>query len=147
MNQNVDVRDSYIHGLDMVGHADGIQLAGHFENGQIVDGAKNITIEHNTIFSHTDQGTTDPDQFGTSAIISNHGGDTNVLIQDNLMAGGAYTLYCDQNAPGANYRVLDNHFTTRFKPTVGYFGISVECSDETQSGNVIDETGQPLHLD
>jgi hypothetical protein len=147
LNQNVDIRDSYIHGQDLVGHPDGIQFgSGHFENGQIVDGVKHVTILHNTIFGHSDQGTSEESEFGTSAIISNPAGDTDVLIQDNLMAGGAYALYCDGNGPATNYRVLDNHFTTRFKPSVGYFGISVGCSDETQSGNVIDETGQPIHL-
>jgi hypothetical protein len=114
---------------------------GHFEDGQVVPGSRNLTIVHNTIF-----GTGDDGGFGTSAIISNKSGDTNVLIQNNLMAGGAYTLYCE-GAKGSNYRVLDNHFSTRFKSSVGYFGISSECSDETQSGNVIDETGRPVHLD
>jgi hypothetical protein len=142
MNQNMDVRDSYIHGLALGGHEDGIQFAyGHYENGEIVNAARNLTIVHNTIF-----GTSDSGGFGTSAIISNKGGDTNVLIQDNLMGGGAYTLYCEGDGPGINYRVLDNHFTTRFAPSVGFFGISTDCDDEVQSGNVIDETGAPVHL-
>lgn len=63
------------------------------------------------------------------------------------MAGGAYTLYCDRDATGTSYRVIDNHFTARFKSTVGFYGISTDCSDETQSGNVIHETGRPLQLD
>jgi len=142
MNQNFDVRDSYIHGLVLGGHEDGMQFAyGHYENGQIVSASRNLTIMHNTIF-----GTSDSGGFGTSAIISNKGGDTNVLIQNNLMAGGAYTIYCEQGAKGTNYRVLDNHFTTRFKSSVGYYGISTDCGDETQSGNVIEETGQPVRL-
>jgi len=143
MNQNIDVRDSYIHGLALGGHEDGMQFAsGHFENGQIVKASRNLTIVHNTIFGTSDEG-----GFGTSAIISNPGGDTDVLIQDNLMAGGAYTIYCEGGGKGINYRVLDNHFTTRFKSSVGYFGASTECDDETQSGNVIHETGKPIHLD
>jgi hypothetical protein len=142
MNQNIDVRDSYIHGLALGGHEDGMQFAsGHFENGQIVKASRNLTIVHNTIFGTSDEG-----GFGTSAIISNPGGDTDVLIQDNLMAGGAYTIYCEGGGKGINYRVLDNHFTTRFKSSVGYFGASTECDDETQSGNVIHETGKPIHL-
>jgi len=141
MNQNFDVRDSYIHGLALGGHEDGMQFAyGHYENGQIVSAARNLTIVHNTIF-----GTSDDGGFGTSAIISNKSGDRDVLIQDNLMAGGAYTIYCE-GATGINYRVLDNHFTTRFKESIGYFGVSTNCDDETQSGNVIHETGQPIHL-
>jgi hypothetical protein len=142
MNQNFDVRDSYIHGLALGGHEDGMQFAsGHFEGGQIVSASRNLTIVHNTIF-----GTSDSGGFGTSAIISNKGGDRDVLIQGNLMAGGAYTIYCEQGAKGTNYRVLDNRFTTRFKSSVGYYGMSTDCGDETQSGNVIHETGQPVHL-
>jgi hypothetical protein len=143
MNQNMDVRDSYIHGLPLVGHDDGMQFAyGHFEDGKIVDGSKDLTIVHNTIFSTNEQGT----GFGTSAIISNKGGDTNVLIKDNLLAGGAYTIYCEGGGKGTDYRVLDNHFSTRFKASIGYYGVSAECGDETQSGNVVAETGRPLHL-
>jgi hypothetical protein len=30
---------------------------------------------------------------------------------------------------------------------VGFFGPSTDCADETQSGKVYDETGQPLKLE
>jgi hypothetical protein len=98
---------------------------------------------HNTIF-----GVRDADGvFGTSAIISNPNHiDTNVLIQNNLLAGGGYTIYCAGDGPGNNYRILDNHFSTRFKASIGFYGVSTECADETQSGNVIHETGAPLFL-
>jgi hypothetical protein len=84
--------------------------------------------------------------FGTSAIISNRGTDRNVLIQNNLLAGGAFTLYCEQGARGNNYRVLDNHFSRKFGSKGGFYGPSTDCSDETQSGNVWHETGQPMSL-
>ena len=98
-----------------------------------------MTIRHNTIYGMGADGS-----FGTSAIISNPGGDTNVLIENNLLAGGAYTLYCEQGAKGVNYRVLNNHFSQRFSSKVGYYGPTTDCSDETQSGNVYHETGRPL---
>jgi hypothetical protein len=145
INQNVTVEDSYIHDLynENDAHTDGFQLAdGHFENGQSIPGTRNVTFRHNTIYGMGADGS-----FGTSAIISNSGGDTNILIENNLMAGGAYTLYCEQNATGINYRVINNHFSRKFGPKVGFFGASTECSDETQSGNVIHETGQPITLD
>jgi hypothetical protein len=147
MNQNIDVEDSYIHGLAIVGHDDGIQFAyGHFENGHEVDGARNLRIVHNTIFGHDDSLSSADGSFGTSAIIGNTARADDVLIQGNLMAGGAYTIYC-LAGPSTNYRVLDNHFSTRYKPSVGFYGPSAECFDDTQSGNVIDETGEPIHLD
>jgi len=69
-----------------------------------------------------------------------------VLIEGNLLGGGTYTLYCEQHAKGSNYRVINNQFTRRFRTSVGYYGASTECSDETQSGNVLHETGRSLRL-
>jgi hypothetical protein len=47
--------------------------------------------------------------------------------------------------PGSNYRVIDNHLTTRFFPKVGFYNIwywdPSEDGDVTRSGNVIHETG------
>jgi hypothetical protein len=151
MNQAIVIEDSYIHDLASVGadpHEDGLQLAwGHIENGRVVDGARNLKLVHNTIYGINANGS-----FGTSAIISNggnagNGRDSDILIQNNLLAGGAFTLYCDQGGiAGNNFRVLGNHFSRKFKTTVGFYGTSDSCSDETQSGNVIHETGQPLLL-
>jgi RTX calcium-binding nonapeptide repeat (4 copies) len=144
INQNITIQDSYIHDLYNSGsaHTDGAQLAsGHYESGRLVAGSRNVTFLHNTIYGVGADGS-----FGTSAIISNKGGDRDVLIQNNLLAGGAVALYCEQGATGTNYRVLDNHFSRRFGPKVGYYDISTDCSDEVQSGNVIHETGQPLKL-
>jgi hypothetical protein len=145
VDAELTVEDSYIHDLynSAAAHTDGIQLAsGHYVGGQVVPGALNVTIEHNTIYGVGADGS-----FGTSAIISNSGGDTNILIQGNLLAGGAFTLYCEQGTRGTNYRVIGNHFSRRFGPKVGAYGPSTDCSDETQSGNVYHESGQPAHLD
>jgi len=144
INQNLMIQDSYIHDLYNSGsaHTDGAQMAaGHYENGQLVAGSRNVTFLHNTIYGMGADGS-----FGTSAIISNRGADRDILIQNNLMAGGAVAIYCEQGATGTNYRVLDNHFSTRFGPKVGFYGVSTDCSDEVQSGNVYHETGQPVRL-
>jgi hypothetical protein len=144
INQSVTIQDSYVHDLynSASAHTDGFQFAfGHLENGSVVAGSLNVTIDHNTIYGMGADGS-----FGTSAIISNRGADKNVLIQNNLLAGGAVALYCEQGARGTNYRVLNNAFTRRFSPKVGYYDISTDCSDETQSGNYIYETGEPVTL-
>ena len=144
MNQNITVEDSYIHDLynSAEAHTDGIQLAygGHLVNGAPVQGALNITIRHNTIYGVGADGS-----LGTSAIISN-GGDTNILIQDNLLAGGAYALYCDGGTAAKNYRVIGNHFSRKFSPKVGAYGPSNGCANVVQSDNVYQETGAPLPL-
>jgi len=145
VNQNVILEDSYIHDLfnTSASHTDGIQFANfRLVANQWVSGAANVVIRHNTIYSVGVDGS-----LGTSAIISNPRNDTNILIERNLLAGGAYTLYCDRPGAGINYRVIGNHFSTRFSPKVGAFGPSDGCADEVLSGNVIHETGDPVRLD
>jgi hypothetical protein len=164
LTANVDMRDSFLeHLIDLGGteaHEDGIQFGcGHYDPAATVGcapgygpGALNITLVHNTIFGMNGDGS-----FGTSGIITNPNGiDTNILIQDNLLAGGGYTLYCTAGKPpenpidlpmtAHNFRVIGNHFSTRYSPNVGFFGPSTNCDDEIQSGNVIHETGAPLSL-
>jgi hypothetical protein len=140
VNQYMIIEDNYIHDLydDAVAHTDGIQFAtGHFINGnQLVSGASNVTITHNSILVH-----------GTSAIITGRSGtDENVLIQSNLFAGGAFTLYCEQlGTKGINYRVINNHFSTMFYPKVGAYGPWTDCENEdVVTGNVYHESGLPV---
>ena len=86
--------------------------------------------------------------FGTSSIISNTSGDQNVVIDSNLFAGGAYSLDCPRDVKGVNYLVWNNHFSTRFKLTVGAFGPSDGLRvTRRKSGNVYHETGRPVNLE
>jgi hypothetical protein len=145
LNQAVTIADSYIHDLWNGGdaHLDGIQLASaHLVGSEWVKGALDITIRHNTIYGVGADGS-----LGTSAIISNPVGDENILIENNLLAGGAVALYCDYEGTATNYRVIDNRFSRRFSSKVGAYGPSTGCSDETLSGNVYHETGLPVRLD
>jgi hypothetical protein len=144
LNQHVLIEDSYIHDLYNGGeaHMDGIQFASRLVDGKFVKGVLDVTIRHNTIYGIGPDGS-----FGTSAIITNTGGDTDVLIENNLLAGGAYALYCEQGVKGTDYVVRDNHFSTRFGPKVGHYGPSTDCDDEIQSGNVHHETGRRLRLE
>ena len=90
-NKDFLVEDSYIHspynGNDA--HSDGAQFNG-----------TNITFRHNTILF----------PLGTSAIISHPNLNRDILIENNLLGGGAYTLYCPDNdveLPGDRQHVLD----------------------------------------
>jgi hypothetical protein len=126
INGSVTVRDSYIHDLHQGGgaHTDGIQLAG----------GSDITIEHNTIF----------DNNGTSAIISHPTDNSDVLVASNLLAGGAYTLYCPRER-SRNFRVVANRIATLFYPKGGAYGPWIDCADEAEvRDNVWDDTLKPL---
>ena len=144
-NQNVLIEDSYIHDMynSAEAHTDGVQFgSGHWNGSSYVCCARNITIRHNTIYGMGADGS-----FGTSAIITNNPGtDENILIENNLLAGGAYALYCNSPGAGVNYRLINNRFSTRFKATVGFYGPLTDCRDETQSGSVYHETGKPVRL-
>jgi hypothetical protein len=153
MNQSIDVRDSYIHGLPIVGHDDGFQMAlGHFENHQVVSGVRNLNIVHNTVYGHNEDFSATKSQesdFGTSAIISNTDSATNILIQYNLFAGGGYTVYCSDRGI-SNYKLLDNRFSNIFTQSIGFYGPTASCSTaglttkgpgETTTGNVYNEDG------
>jgi hypothetical protein len=149
LDMDIDIEDSFVHDLwhSTESHSDDIQFGwGHYissTNPTLVQGTLNVTIKHNTLLAHDFDGSDDTN----SSIITDPQGDTNTLIQSNLMAGGTYTLYCERNGAGSNFRVIDNHFSTMYFPKVGYYGPSTDCADEVQSGNVIHETGAALSLD
>jgi hypothetical protein len=130
----VTVEDSYIH--DLIAYDSATDP--HTDGAQITPSGSNIVLNHNTIYAGD----------GTSAIISPNVADgvvSNVLVKDNLMAGGAYTLYCQQDGPGDNYRVVNNHFSTVFYPNVALYAAWTECKDEAQvTGNVFHETGRAV---
>jgi hypothetical protein len=127
MDADATVADSFIHAmyLGTGGHTDGIQ---------VFSGASNIGILHNTIFNEDDG--------GTSAVISDSNNLTNINIQGNLMAGGAFTLYCPTKMSGA---VTNNRISKLFKPKGGEYGPWIHCElASPRTGNVWDETGVTL---
>ncbi len=136
INDSFTVEDCYIHdiftpeGLDW--HSDGIQAGG----GTI----SNITIRHNTILLTGDE---------TGCVNINGGNDSatanvrNILVEDNLIGGGGYTMYTGSHGELSNYRVINNKFTTSMHPKVGYYNIWYEFKHNPEkSGNTIFETGE-----
>jgi hypothetical protein len=126
VDSNISVYDSYIHDLRNtdVGHTDGIQLAVGLH----------IVIQHNTIYNPG----------GTSAIISHPTANSDVLIANNLLAGGAYTLYCPRDS-SVNFRVVDNRFGRQYSAKGGAYGPWDSCQKVAeQHGNVWDDTLAPV---
>jgi len=126
IDNTMTVQDSYIHDLNetATAHTDGIQLAG----------GAHITITHNTIFNPG----------GTSAVISHPSANSDVLVSSNLLAGGAYTLYCPRDS-STNFRVINNRFSTMFSPKSGAYGPWTDCEKAAVvTGNVWDANLQAL---
>ena len=106
VNQNAVIEDNYVHDLYNSGssHSDGLQFGtGHWNGSGYVCGSgcvNNVTIRHNTIYGMGADGS-----FGTSAIIDHSfGSNTNILIDSNLLAGGAVALYCSIGFTGHELR-------------------------------------------
>ena len=99
----------------------------HFDGLQ-TNGASDATIRHNTVRNPCSQ---------TSAIAL-FGTVRDVTIEDNLVAGGGYSLYC--GSPGAtNVVVSGNRFAGTWYPKSGYFGRMAHCeSGVVLAGNVWD---------
>jgi hypothetical protein len=128
IHDNVTVRDSWVHNLFATAES-------HTDGAQLNDGAHDVVFDHNSIDPLTD---------ATSAIISPRasvGGASNVLVQNNLLGGGSYALYCVQDGAGTNYRVIGNHFRRD-----SAYGPWTDCQDEAVvSGNVWDDNNAPLN--
>ena len=114
VGNNVTVQDSYIHDMAVIGdsHNDGLQSLG----------TNSLTIKHNTIILKGS---------ATSAIIlSTNNADSmkNIVIDGNLMGGGAFTVYggyqsgTDSMSKVGNIKITNNKFTTQIFPKGGAFG-------------------------
>jgi hypothetical protein len=126
IDTDVVVEDSYIHDLfnDPGSSPNGIQFAI----------GRNVTVNHNTIYANS----------GNSAISTHPTTTANVVISNNLLAGGSYALYCPRES-SSNVRVVDNQFSRKFYPTVGAYGPWTHCEKVAdRRGNIYAETRQGL---
>jgi len=113
LGDNVTVQDSWIHDLVVTSasHNDGMQSLG----------ADNVLIRHNTVVIAGN---------ATSAILlsTGSGAQRNIRIEDNLVGGGAFTIYggydrnVDQLSRVSNIAITGNHITTVVYPRGGYYG-------------------------
>lgn len=124
------IQGNYIHDLGYTCPG-GDPDCGHFNGIQLASGSGPLmTIQNNTILV--------PPAYTDAIMLANDGGaQTNRTITDNLLAGGAYTLYAAgwRGAPATNIKVTGNHFSTRYFPNGGYYG-AVANWFPVQAGNV-----------
>lgn len=108
----------------------------HFDGFQ-TDGSSNIKINHNTVYQRCPQ---------TSNILLNGATATNIVVNDNLLSGGGYTIYC----PGPNNSgvvISNNRISRLYYPNGGFYGPTAYCENIPQAnlfGNVWDDTGASL---
>jgi hypothetical protein len=132
MDVNSSVVDSVLSARDgaPTSHGDGIQS----------QGGNNVVIRHNTLLV---QGGSDSI---TSAIITNSTENNGWLVEDNLMGGGGYTLYCPEQ--GTNFTVRDNRFVpAKLDSTYSaQYGLTDSCDHAgiTWTGNYNDSDGSAV---
>ena len=130
------IQGNYIHHLGMVStdHVNGLTTNGNTHP---------LLIRHNTIF--VSYGQTD-----AIGLFQDFGVVANVSVDDNLLAGGGYTIYGGEGSKGQPSHVVitDNRISTKFFRLGGQWGPAVYFSPhapgDVWSGNVWDGTGRPI---
>ena len=108
-------------------------LAGDHTNGFYVNGGTEpLVIENNTIFDSLDETDAINLDAGSSGVPV-----ANKTIENNFLAGGAYTIYGGSapNNPTSNIVIEGNRFGQQFHPRSGHYG-PVAYFDATSKGNV-----------
>jgi hypothetical protein len=139
---NFDIQDNWLHGFTTQaanGHVDGFQT----------EGTKNGVIRHNTF-------DVSQDQDSGIAIWNGRKSTDNVLVDQNLVAGGGFAIYAEDYSPSeaspgggyslTNVRFTRNVFSTVHYGCVGYWGVWYPRGAPTdawvRSGNYALESGQ-----
>lgn len=130
--ENMTITNSYIH--DMANppgaHVDGFQC----------NSSCGSTLRHNTIFNEWGQ-------TAAIAFFADFGTPRNSIVEDNLLAGGGYTVYGGtDNASGI--RIINNRFARQFSSKSGQYGhgtaFNRTANGNTWSGNTWDDTGSTV---
>jgi hypothetical protein len=133
------ITDSYIWGLHTV--PDGTHVNGTTSNGG--QGTPGLVIHHNTILNPLAQ--TD-----AVSLFQDFGTQADVLIDNNLLAGGGYCVYGGQGDKGrsSNIRITNNRISRIYYPNGGYYGwlahFNAGDHGNVLKGNIWDDTGAPI---
>ena len=132
------VEDNYIHDLGMTG--------GDHVNGTTANGGNTpqLTLHHNTVFNSYSQ--TD-----AISLFQDFGPQANRTIDNNLLAGGGYTIYAGANAgkeaTATNIHVTNNRISRMYYPQGGSYGpvtAYTSTGGNTFTGNIWDDTGAAI---
>ena len=128
---NVVLADSYIHhlGSNAGSHSDGVQMVG----------GSNVTIRGNNFEMRHDE----PGYTNSQVVIlkTDMGPISNVHLDRNWINGGGFSVQVvREDAALSNIRITDNRFGRDYQ-----FGpIRISGATVTRTGNVWDDTGEPL---
>jgi hypothetical protein len=119
------VQDNYVHDPVLL---PGDHINGFTDNGGRDDGT--MVVRHNTFLNSVDQ--TD-----AISLFQDFGVIQDVVVDDNLLAGGSYSLYAGAGRFGTTNHVsiTNNHFSARYSSLGAAFG-PVCCFDGAGTGNV-----------
>ncbi|MDQ1295262.1 MAG: hypothetical protein QG608_3147, partial [Actinomycetota bacterium] len=131
------IQDNYVHDF---GHSDGDHLNGTTSN----NGTTQLTITHNTILNQHSQ--TD-----AISLFQDFGPQANRTIDNNLLAGGSYTIYAGADPEGqttTNIRITNNRISRLYYPHGGEYGpltaYEPHGPGNTFTNNTWDDTGKPI---
>ena len=135
------IEDTYIHDLATC-------CGFHNEDFQTLSGG-DVVLEYNTLFNQNDQ-TSD------IQITQDFGRQESVTVNDNLLAGGGYSIYGGDTGegytgPATGIRITDNRLSSLFFGNCGYFGWLTDFNrplgaGKVLSGNYWDATGTLARL-
>ncbi|MGW6710665.1 hypothetical protein ACWGDE_38040 [Streptomyces sp. NPDC054956] len=125
-----DLHDNYVHDIAAFRN-----LGGEWQHTDaVISGGGNsgrLTIRHNTLLNST---TVDRGASAALGLFADTGNVSNVVVDRNWLAGGAYALY--GGGPGATgIQVTDNVFSTQYHPGAGTYG-AVAAWNAGGAGNV-----------
>jgi hypothetical protein len=137
LGSNVVLEDSWIHDLTPAADA-------HADGGQMQGGSRNLVVRGNVIDVTSRGGS-----LGNAALFLapdlGPSSDGPVVIADNWLNGGNYTLYCVDGNNGEfyvrNIAITGNRFGRDFNYGPATVNVPVH-----QDGNVYDDTGEPVQF-
>jgi hypothetical protein len=114
---NTVMEDNYLHDFTSF-----ISQGAHQDGIQIEFGANNV-IRHNRILMNVNGG-------NAAIVIGNQSGNQGNLVEQNLVAGGGFTLYA-----GGSMILRNNHISTVYYSQGGYYGPLYPGSAASRCGN------------
>jgi len=118
-NVNVLIEDSYFNGQ--------IYFAGDHTGGYLNTGGHDVVLRHNNMRNPLNQTT-------SLGLMCDFAPITNVLAENNLLAGGGYAVYAPPCSGSGNIKFINNKFDRAIWPNGSFFG-PVTSYDPAQPGN------------